>query len=500
MRADTSQEPLIKLSNQTLRDLPGEVRRPHYDRTSLKPGIVHIGLGNFHRAHQAWYIHRLMQTGQALDWAIIGAGVRPGDAAMRDKLSAQDFLTTLIELDPQNVAAEVTGVMIDFLPVETGNAPLIGAMGDPAIRIVALTVTEGGYYLGTDGGPSMSHADFQHDIAHPDAPCTVFGAIVAALKLRKSGGHAPFTVLSCDNLQGNGAIARQAVVALARATDASLADWIEQNGAFPNSMVDCIVPATGPKEIALARDFGIEDAAPVTHENYRQWVVEDAFCSGRPPLEDVGVTVTPDVHAYEAMKLRILNGGHQLLANVGELLGLQTIADSMSHPKVAAFFYETQNNEITPFVHSVPGTSPADYLVLVAKRFANTAIHDTNRRVAFDGSSRHPGFLLPSVHDALAVNAGVTGLALAEAFWARMCAGTREDGSDIAPNDPNWARLTGAAQAARNDPVIWLRQTALYGDLADTRFAGIFADWLNLIWNAGAEAALDSFSSMSQTA
>ncbi|MDJ0992656.1 MAG: mannitol dehydrogenase family protein [Dinoroseobacter sp.] len=493
MRADTRQAPLIKLSDRTLRDLPTKVLRPAYDRSALTPGIIHVGLGNFHRAHQAWYLHRLMQAGKALDWAIIGAGVRPGDAVMRDKLRKQDYLTTLIELDPRDIAVEVTGAMVDFLPVEPGNAPLIKAMNAPSIHIVALTVTEGGYFLGPENGFDMSHPDIAHDIEHPEAPVTVFGAVVAALKMRKAAGCAPFTVLSCDNLQGNGTITRNAVVTLARATDSSLADWIDRNGAFPNSMVDCIVPATGPKEIALARSFGIEDTAPVTHENFRQWVIEDTFCAGRPPLEDVGVTMTSDVHAFEAMKLRILNGGHQLLANVGELLGLQTIADSMSHQKVAAFFHQTQNDEITPYVQAVPGTSAAEYLAQVTTRFANTAIHDTNRRVAFDGSSRHPGFLLPSVRDALAADAGVSGLALAEAFWARMCAGTREDGSVIEPNDPNWAALTQAADLARTTPSVWLAQRALYGDLADTRFAVEFEKWLSLVWTEGTEAVLERF-------
>lgn len=493
MSVGTRHAALTKLSNGTLGDLPPDVSRPCYDRSALRPGIIHVGLGNFHRAHQAWYLHRLMQAGKAHDWAIIGAGVRPGDAVMRDKLREQDFLTTLIELDPEDVSLEVTGAMINFLPVEQNNGPLLTAMSNPEIRIVTITVTEGGYYFAPGGGLDLSHPDIVHDVENPETPTTVFGAIVAAMKMRRDAGHAPFTVLSCDNLQGNGTIARGAVVSLARATDKSLADWIDQKGGFPNSMVDCIVPATGPKEIALARELGIDDAAPVTHENFRQWVVEDDFCAGRPPLEDVGVTITRDVHAYEAMKLRILNGGHQLLANVGELLGLPTIAESMHHPLIAAFFRNTQLEEIVPYVNAVPEHSSSDYLALVTQRFANTAIHDTNRRVAFDGSARHPGFLLPSVRDALANGGTISGLALAEAFWARMCVGEREDGSEIAANDPNWAQLQTAAYAARSRPELWLEQRALYGDLASTRFSQEFSQWLNLVWADGCEAALKRY-------
>ena len=198
---------LTSLSNATLDQL--NVERPHYDRAALQPGIVHIGVGNFHRAHQAWYLHRLMQAGKALDWAIIGAGVRPYDAAMRDKLLAQDCLTTLIELDPDNVSAEVVGSMIDYLPIEEGNASLIRQMADPAIRIVAMTVTESGYYVDpVTKGFNAAHPDLVHDAAHPDTPRTAFGAMVAALRQRRDAGHGPFTGLSCDNLQGNGDILR----------------------------------------------------------------------------------------------------------------------------------------------------------------------------------------------------------------------------------------------------------------------------------------------------
>ena len=220
--------PPIKLSNATLADLPDEIARPRYDRSQLAPGIVHIGVGNFHRAHQAWYLHRLMQAGNARDWAILGAGVRPQDAAMREKLLAQDCLTTLIELAPHGRSAEVTGAMIDFLPVEEDNAALVRAMADPRIRIVSLTVTEGGYYLDpATGAFNAGHPDIARDAANPDRPRTAFGAMVAALRLRRAAGHSPFSGLSCDNLRGNGAVLRQSVVGLARMTDPELSEWID---------------------------------------------------------------------------------------------------------------------------------------------------------------------------------------------------------------------------------------------------------------------------------
>jgi mannitol 2-dehydrogenase len=259
-------------------------------------------------------------------------------------------------------------------------------------------------------------------------------------------------------------------------------------------MVDCIVPATGPAELALAREIGIADAAPVTHENFRQWVIEDAFCAGRPDWDLVGATFTPDVHAYEMMKIRILNAGHQVLANAGELLGVPTIADCMAHPAIAALFRKVQTREILPHVHAVPGMTPAAYLDLIERRFSNPAIRDTTRRVAFDGSSRHAGFVLPILRDGLAAGTPVEGLALVEALWARMCAGTREDGSAIEPNDPDWSRLTETATAARARPMAWLEQAAIYGDLvAVPRFADAFDHWLTMLWRAGTAATLAAY-------
>ena len=484
----------MKLCDANLDKLPGDLLRPQYDRSRLTPGIVHIGLGNFHRAHQAWYLHRLMQMGDAHDWAILGAGVRAYDAAMRERLLAQDCLTTLLELDPRGTSAEVTGAMIDYLPIEEGNTALIKAMSDPAIRIVSLTVTEGGYYLDPDTGKfDHEHADIRFDASHLDRPRTAFGAMVAALKHRKAAALAPFTALSCDNLQGNGAILRQCVVGLAGLADPDLAAWIDREATFPNSMVDCIVPATGPDVLAQIRAMGIDDTAPVSHENFRQWVIEDDFVSGRPAWERVGATMSDSVHAYEAMKLRMLNAGHQLLANAGELLAVSTIADCMADPDISGFFRKVEKTEIAPFVKTVPDMTPEEYLDLIDVRFSNPRIRDGTRRVAFDGSSRHPGFLLPSLRDGLAAGRSVQGLALAEALWARMCAGEREDGSEIEANDPHWDELQATAMVARDEPSLWIRQS-LYGSLgAEPAFADSFSDWLNSLWRDGCRETLKRF-------
>jgi mannitol 2-dehydrogenase len=265
-------------------------------------------------------------------------------------------------------------------------------------------------------------------------------------------------------------------------------------------MVDCIAPATGPAEIAQAREFGVNDAAPVTHEAFRQWVIEDDFCAGRPDWDQVGATFSDDVHAYEKMKIRILNAGHQVLANVGEVLGIETISATMAHPAIRAMFHRVQAEEITQTVAPVPGMTPLAYLELIEQRFSNPRIVDTTRRVAFDGSARHTGFVLPILRDQLAAGRSVSGLALVEALWARMCAGTRENGSEIVANDPIWDALQAVAQAARERPEAWLEQDRLYGDLAQTEaFRDAFVAWLTLIWDEGAVAAMTAYTQADQS-
>ena len=480
------------LSNSTLTKLPSGVKIPNYDRNNLTAGIVHIGLGNFHRAHQSWYLHRLMQQGQAHDWAIIGAGVKEFDKAQRLKLQAQDFLTTLLELSPVGRRVEVVGSMIDYVPIEADNGALIAQMAKPEIKIVTLTVTEGGYYIDpVSKSFDSNHPDIVYDATHPEAPKTAFGAMVAALRLRRDSGVGPFTCQSCDNLQGNGAILRQVIVALAKLSDPKLSEWIEANCSFPNSMVDCIVPATTAKELDLVHDLGISDEVPVTHEDFRQWVIEDDFCAGRPDWDIAGATFTNDVHDFEMMKIRILNGGHQVIAVPGELLSIETIDQCMKNSLLGPLFKKVILSEVAPHVKPVPSITPENYVDLVHKRFSNPKIIDTTRRVAFDGSSRQPGFLIPSIRDGLANATSIDGLALIQASWARMCEGTREDGTVIEPNDPFWDELQANAKAARSNPSVWLEMNQIYGNLArEPQFANSFKFWFDVIWDQGLDKAI----------
>ncbi len=475
--------------------MEGTVARPAYDRSRLTPGIVHIGLGNFHRAHMAVYLDDLFNLGQGHDWAILGAGVRAPDAAMRDALRAQDCLSTVIELDPAGHSCRRIGAMVDFLPVEPDNRSLIAAMTRPSIRIVSLTVTEGGYFIDARTGAFDPAAPgILADARTPDRPATAFGAILAALKARRAAGIPPFTVMCCDNLPSNGQVTRNAVTGLARLSDPELAGWIAAHVAFPNAMVDRITPATGPLEREMAARFGLADPVPVTCEPFRQWVIEDNFPAGRPALERVGVTFSDQVHAYETMKIRILNGGHAIIAYPGALMEIEHVHEAMADPLISAFLDRVEAEEVIPYVPPVPDTDIAAYYRLIRARFSNSEIADTVRRLCFDGSNRQPKFILPSLRDALAAGGPAEGLALVSALWCRYCAATSDSGATIAPNDPAWEALTARAAEARARPQAWLEMTSVYGGLAgNARFSAAFARWLHRLWADGTEATLRAY-------
>ena len=495
MNSVTSNKKPLPLNENNLESIQSTVLKPNYIRSNLSAGILHIGVGNFHRAHLSWYLHRLMQKDLAKDWAIIGSGITQYDVKMREGLQAQDFLTTLIELDPEgNQSCEVVGPMIGYVPVERNNQKLIIAMSDSNIRIVSLTVTEGGYFLDENGDFNLKHPDIIHDINNPDIPKTVFGVIVSALKNRKKNNIGPFTGLSCDNLMQNGNKLKQAITGIAKEQDLELSEWINQNCTFPNAMVDCIVPRTGEIEIDIVRNLGIEDLAPVSHEDFRQWVIEDKFCKGRPPWEKVGVQFSDNVHGYEDQKIRILNGGHQILANAAELLNIETVRDAMKNKMIVSLLEKIEKDEIIPHIKPVPGYTPLEYYELIASRFSNPSIQDTTRRVAFDGSSRHAGFLVPSIKDGIKHNISIIGLSLAEALWARMCEGTREDGSIIEPNDPHWEKLNACAKKSKENPLEWLEQLEIYGDTSkDDKFRDYFSKWLKMIYQEGVENTLNEY-------
>jgi mannitol 2-dehydrogenase len=485
----------VKLSVAALARLPPGVAAPEYRRSDLSAGIVHIGIGNFHRAHQAVYLDDLFNAGRDHDWAIIGSGVRDPDVKVREKLKDQDLLTTVVEQEADTTNVRVTGSMIDFLrPYDT--EALLTAFAEPRIRIVSLTVTEGGYYI----SPATQHFDPGHpdivyDSQHPEAPKTAFGLIAAGLKRRRAAGVAPFTVMSCDNIPGNGHVTENAVAGLAELADSELARWIRASVAFPNSMVDRITPATTDRERAFLRDkYGLEDNWPVFCEEFRQWVVEDRFPAGRPALETVGVTFTSDVSPYELMKIRILNGGHAAIAYPAGLLDIHFVHEAMADEQIHAFLEKLTRSEIQPVVPPPPDTSLDDYRELIASRFANPKIGDTIQRLCFDGSNRQPKFILPTVADRLKSGASIKGLALVSALWCRYCYGETESGKPITPNDPNWERLQEAAKPARNNPQAFLGLHHIFGDLAaNPSYVRTFSDALFGLWARGVRSTLADY-------
>ena len=493
----TSHDP-IALRRATLDTLPPNVAAPRYDATRLQPGIVHVGVGNFHRAHQAVYLDELFTQGRGHAYGIVGAGIRDADRAMRADLFEQDWLTTVVEQYGDKASARVTSAMIGFVDPADVRA-LVATMAAPATRIVSLTVTEGGYCVDAATGRfDAKHPDIVADAAAvmgASAPRTAFAPIVAALARRRAAGRDAFTVMSCDNLPGNGDAARAAVVGLASRADGALAQWIDAHASFPNAMVDRITPATTDADRATLRErFGVNDQRPVFCETFRQWVLEDRFCAGRPPLEDVGVTFVRDVHPFERMKLAILNGGHAAIAYVSALLDIVYVHEAMADARIAHFLSKLLAEEVIPVVPPVPGVDLRIYQQGIMHRFANRAVGDTIRRLCFDGSNRQPKFIVPTIRARLARGESVAGLALVSAAWCRYCAGITDSGAVIEPNDDAWPRLSAAARASAIDPRAWLAIRDIYGDAGENpAFVAAFATALGAIARDGTARALHEY-------
>ncbi len=483
------------LTEASLASLAGRVTVPTYDRGRLAPSIIHIGVGGFHRAHQAVYLDDLAQRGVSADWGERGVGLLPEDRQMAEALVPQDCLYTVVARDAAGDTARVVGSLAAYLFAPDDPERVLAALADPATRIVSLTITEGGYNV--DQHTGLFDADnpaVRADLADPQHPATVFGYIRAALQRRRAAGVAPFTVLSCDNLPGNGAVARTAMVSFARLHDDALAAWIEANVAFPNGMVDRITPRTTDQDRAMvAEAFGVADAWPVMTEPFTQWVLEDAFCNGRPPLEEVGVQIVSDVHPYETMKLRLLNASHQAMGYLGYLAGYRYVHEAMDDADIRAFIARLMDDEVTALLPPVPGIDLAAYKRTLLERFANPKVGDTLARLCTDGSDRMPKFLLPSLSESLAQGRPHRLLTLAVAGWFRYLRGVDEAGQDIAIADPLADELRARANEGGDDPRPLLHLRPVFGELGqDKAFVTALAADLRELDARGARATLSA--------
>ncbi|WP_223414264.1 MULTISPECIES: mannitol dehydrogenase family protein [unclassified Pseudomonas] len=432
----------MKLNKQNLHHLAPDVVLPAYALSDARQGIAHIGVGGFHRAHQAYYTDALMNTGEGLDWAICGVGLRAEDRRARDDLKEQDYLFTLFELgDTDDTEVRVIGAIRDMLLAEDGAQALIDKLTSPEIRIVSLTITEGGYCIDDSNGEFMAHLpQIQHDLAHPDSPKTVFGFLCAALTKRRAAGTPAFTLMSCDNLPHNGAVTRKALLAFAALRDADLHDWIAENVSFPNAMVDRITPMTSTEHrLQLADKHAVDDAWPVVCEPFVQWVLEDKFVNGRPAWEKVGVQFTDDVTPYEEMKIKLLNGSHLALTYLGFLKGYRFVHETMNDPLFVRYMRAYMDLDVTPQLSPVPGIDLTDYKNTLVERFSNQAIADQLERVCSDGSSKFPKFTIPTINRLIADGRETKRAALVVAAWALYLKGVDENGDTYAIPDPRAA-------------------------------------------------------------
>jgi mannitol 2-dehydrogenase len=466
------------------------VELPRYDRSVASTGIVHFGVGGFHRAHQAVVIDSLMNSGKALDWGICGVGVLPADARMRDVMRAQDCLYTLVYKHPDGSReARVIGSMLEYLFAPENPDAVVERLADPATRIVSLTVTEGGYNFDQVTGEfNASDPGVRADLAAGAPPATVFGLVTEGLRRRRERGIPPFTVMSCDNIQGNGDVARKMFSAFADLKEPGLGEWMRESVAFPNSMVDRITPVTTDADRAEVADrFGISDGWPVVCEPFFQWVLEDHFPEGRPPFEDAGVQVVPDVEPYELMKLRLLNASHQGMCYFGYLSGYRYAHEATADPAIATFLRRYMDEEATPTLKPLPGVDLDEYKSTLIERFANPEIRDTLARLCAESSDRIPKWLLPVVRENLASGGPVALSAAIVASWARYAEGVDEAGEPIEVVDRLADQLVAVARSQREEPLAFLRNPALFGELADApEFTAAYSAALEQLWTVGA--------------
>lgn len=479
-----------RLSQTVLADLPADVQVPNYSRNNLVPGIVHLGIGAFHRAHQAYYTEAVLNKfgGQ---WGIIGSSLRsPG---VRDQLAAQDCLYTLVERSGQGEKLQVIGAVTQTLVGPEDPAALVAAMAQPSIKIVSLTVTEKGYcHHPATGHLNEDHPDIQHDLQHLDTPISAIGFIVAALKKRFDNQQNAFTVLSCDNLPNNGEVLEKVVLQFAQKISPAFAEWIKRNATFPCTMIDRIVPATTDDDRReIEARLGVRDEGMVVCEPFSQWVIEDKFADGRPAWEEVGVLLVDDVRVFEKIKLRLLNGAHSTMAYTGYLSGFQYISEVMEQPAFVNLIKTYMAREAGETITAPTGFDIEGYKQQLRERFANKALKHRTWQIAMDGSQKLPQRLLESLREQLRGAGHIDILCLGVAAWIRYVSGVDEKGEAIEVSDPLAAELRAACIANQGNPAAMVNAIAsiekVFGrDLLDEpRFIQNTTHWLQEFYNRG---------------
>jgi mannitol 2-dehydrogenase len=478
----------ILLNRQNLEQIGQQIPVPTYDRSRYQSGIVHVGVGGFHRAHLAYYTHKLQEMNEeASEWSICGIGLRDGDQKLKDIFKKQDNLYTLLVKHPNGkVEPQIIGSIINFEMGITDPEPVIARMANAECRIVSLTITEGGYNFNPNTGAfNFNNPDIQHELRHPHDPITIYGFLTAALKRRRNLGIAPFTIMSCDNMEHNGDMMRKMLLAFAEAQDASLAAWIEKEVCFPNSMVDRITPVTTQADIDfLAETYGLQDEWPVTCEPFIQWVVEDKFSNGRPEFEKVGVQFVPDVKPYEKMKLRLLNAGHSVLGILGAIHGHKTINACMEDETFVAYLRAFMDTEATPVLDALEGIDLNAYKDSLQERFANPNIKDSVSRICSESSAKLPKFLITTLQENLASEGSIQFVTLVIAAWCYYSdKGSDKDEQPIEIIDVMSEKLHQAAKKTATDSLAFIKQESLFGNLAkNKRFSEMYEDMVRNIY------------------
>jgi mannitol 2-dehydrogenase len=477
----------VQLKQENLHRLADEITRPSYDRSKVKAGIVHIGVGGFHRSHQAYYTDALLSDSEASDWGICGVGLRDADRKIGDILKAQDYLYTLIVKHPQGtVETCIIGSLIDFMLACDDPGAVIDRMASADTKIVSLTITEGGYNFNPATGEfDFDNPDVRHDLEHPSSPKTVFGYLTAALKKRRALGLPAVTIQSCDNIQHNGDMTRKMLLAFAHKQDADLARWIESDVSFPNAMVDRITPVTTPEDIAYLRSaMGLEDQWPVTCEPFTQWVIEDNFSNGRPAWEKVGAQFVPDVTPYEKMKIRLLNAGHSVLGMLGSIHGHKTIDGCMADPLFAAYVRRFMDVEATPVLDPVEGVELEAYKDSLIERFGNPNIKDSVARICLESSAKLPKFLIPTITENLALGGSIRYATLVIAAWCFYSdKGVDQHGERLDIVDVLKDELHQAAQGTADDTLSFLKLEPVFGNIIhNEQFTALYTEMIQTLY------------------